>query len=83
MSREEKKQALDDERVRNSIEGKFGQGKRRFGLSCIMAKLQETSETVIWMNIIVMNLERKLAFLLCRFMSHITFLFRSDLGVIA
>ena len=83
MSREEKKQALNDERVRNSIEGKFGQGKRRFGLSCIMAKLQETSETVIWMNIIVMNLERKLAFLFYRFMSHITFQYRFDLDVMA
>lgn len=73
MSREKKRQALNDERVRNSIEGKFGQGKRRFGLSCVMAKLRETSETVIWMNIIVMNLERTLAFLFYRFMCHMAF----------
>lgn len=63
MTREEKRQALNDERVRNSIEGKFGQAKRRFGLSCVMAKLRETSESVIWINIIVMNLERRLVLL--------------------
>ena len=67
MTREEKRQALNDERVRNSIEGKFGQAKRRFGLSCVMAKLRETSEAVIWMNIIVMNLERRLTLLFLRF----------------
>lgn len=83
MSREEKRQALNDERVRNSIEGKFGQGKRRFGLSCIMAKLQETCESVIWMNIIVMNLERKLAFLFYRFMCRIALQLKVGLGVTA
>ena len=29
ISKEKKKQSLEDERVRNAIEGKFGQGKRR------------------------------------------------------
>ena len=29
ISKEQKKQALEDERIRNCIEGKFGQGKRR------------------------------------------------------
>ncbi|BCU09978.1 hypothetical protein MAN88_05420 [Microcystis aeruginosa] len=32
VSKEQKKQAADDERIRNCIEGKFGQGKRRFSL---------------------------------------------------
>jgi transposase, IS5 family len=45
-----------DEGERNAIEGKFGQGKRRFGLSKIMAKLQQTSETTIAMSFLVMNL---------------------------
>jgi hypothetical protein len=72
MSREEKRQALNDERVRNAIEGKFGQGKRRFGLSRIKAKLQETSEAVIWINIIVMNLDRKLALYFLRFIYRVT-----------
>jgi hypothetical protein len=29
---EEKRQFLDDQRQRNAVEGKIGQGKRRFGL---------------------------------------------------
>ena len=37
-------------RDRNCSEGKFGEGKRRYGMALIMAKLQETSETVIIMN---------------------------------
>ena len=42
------------------VEGKFGQGKRRFGLGRIMAKLAGTSATVITLNILVMNLEKLL-----------------------
>jgi hypothetical protein len=56
VSKEKKKEAVSDERVRNAIEGKFGQGKRRFSLGRVMAKLPETSETVIAMNFLVMNL---------------------------
>ena len=54
-----------DELDRNAIEGKFGQGKRRFTLGLIMAKLATTSEAVITISFIVMNLERILSFLLC------------------
>lgn len=50
------KQTRRDALDRNCIEGKFGEGKRRYGLNLIKAKLQETSETVIIMNLIVMNL---------------------------
>ncbi|MDY6969165.1 MAG: IS5/IS1182 family transposase, partial [Spirochaetota bacterium] len=39
------------------------EGKRRYGLSRIMAKLPETSESVIGIIILVMNLERKLRLL--------------------
>ena len=52
-----------DEIDRIAIEGKFGQSKRRFTLSRIMAKLAKTSEAVIAMSFIVMNLERILSFL--------------------
>ena len=61
-------------RDRIPIEGKFGQGKRRFTLNRIMAKLAETSETVILVSFIVMNLEKLLAqillfvFVLCRWL---------------
>jgi hypothetical protein len=56
VSKEAKKQALDDERFRNAIEGKFGQAKRRYGLNCIMSKLPETSETSIAITFLVINL---------------------------
>jgi hypothetical protein len=51
-----RKQAHRDALDRNCSEGKFGEGKRRYGLNLIKAKLQETSETVIIINLIVMNL---------------------------
>ena len=54
---EEKKQAVADEAIRNCVEGKFGQGKRRFGLGRIMAKLASTSATQISLSFLVMNLE--------------------------
>lgn len=58
-----------DEIDRIAIEGKFGQGKRRFTLDRIMAKLARTSEATIVISFIVMNLERILStllyFLLC------------------
>jgi len=59
----EKRLIQQDEIGRIPIEGKFGQGKRRFTLARIMAKLAETSEAVISISFIVMNLERILSFL--------------------
>ncbi|MDP8936030.1 MAG: IS5 family transposase [Cyanobacteriota bacterium] len=56
VSKEKKKQAASDERIRNAIEGKFGQGKRRFGLNLVMAKLDNTSQTAIAITFLVMNL---------------------------
>jgi len=53
-----KKQYWQDEIDRIPIEGKFGQAKRRFGLSRIMCKLARTSETTIAMTFLVMNLEK-------------------------
>jgi hypothetical protein len=58
LRREQRKQARQDELDRIPIEGKFGQGKRRFGLARIMAKLPETARTVIGMNLLIMNLEK-------------------------
>jgi hypothetical protein len=53
-----KKQARQDEIDRIAIEGKFGQGKRRYSLGRIMTKLANTSKTTIMMSFLVMNLER-------------------------
>jgi transposase, IS5 family len=58
MRRERKQLARQDEIDRVPIEGKFGEGKRRFGLARIMAKLAETSLTVIGINLFVMNLHK-------------------------
>lgn len=70
ISPEQKKQARDDERIRNRIEGKFGQGKRRFSLGRVMAKLPHTSLSAIAITFLVMNLSTLLSRrYLCLFMS--------------
>ena len=69
VSKETKKQALDDERFRNGIEGKFGQAKRRYSLDCIMTKRHETSETSIAITFLVINLSTLLRQVYCLFMS--------------
>ncbi|MEZ4566024.1 MAG: transposase [Desulfobacterales bacterium] len=48
--------AREDERGQVSIEGKFGQGKRRFNLGRIMSKGPDTSACSIVMSFLVMNL---------------------------
>src|SRR5690625_4958392 len=53
-------QEREDASERNQIEGKFGEGKRRFGLGLIRARLANTSQTVIALQFLVMNLERRL-----------------------
>jgi hypothetical protein len=57
----QKKVQYEDEIARIAVEGKFGQGKRRFSLDRIMAKLAITSESVVVVCFIVMNLEKILS----------------------
>ena len=59
----EKRQFLDDQRQRNAVEGKIGQGKRRFGLGLIREKLAVTQGSTIALNVLVMNLEKLLELL--------------------
>ena len=77
VSKEKKKQALEDERIRNCIEGKFGQGKRRFSLGRVMAKLSHTSQTAIAITFLVMNLVTRLSQIfsgfLCQFWKRTSF----------
>lgn len=61
LLKEQKKLQYQDECDRNAVEGKFGQGKRRFSLGRIMTKLAGTSEVSILISFIVMNLEKILA----------------------
>ena len=52
------KGARESEIERIPIEGKFGNGKRRYGWSRITTKNKSTSETVIGITVLVMNLEK-------------------------
>ncbi len=68
ISQQKKKQAKEDERVRNAIEGKFGVSKRRFSLNRVMAKLPNTSQTAIAITFLVMNLSALLRQFFCFFL---------------
>ena len=72
VSKATKKQAQEDEKARQAIEGKFGQAKRRFNLDRVMAKLDNTSKTTIAIAFLVMNLMagllRLLWLFLCQFL---------------
>lgn len=64
---DDRKQEKKDAAQRNAIEGKFGEGKRKLGLGRIRARGAETSLTVIALQFLVMNLERRLRALLLFF----------------
>ena len=68
LSKSIKKPAQLDERIRNSIEGKFGEAKRRFSLGRVMAKLDNTSETAIAISFLVINLSICLRRVFCVFL---------------
>ena len=53
-----------DASERNAVEGKFGEGKIKYGLDRIMTRLKETSETTISMIFLCMNIKRRLRQLL-------------------
>jgi hypothetical protein len=63
----EKQQFMDDQRQRNAVEGKIGQGKRRFGLGLIREKLAVTQSSTIAINVLVMNLQKLLELLFVHF----------------
>lgn len=56
LSRSQKKAMKRGEGIRNRVEGKFGEGKRKYQLDCVKAKKQETSESWIASIIFVMNI---------------------------
>ena len=60
VEKTQKMQSRLDELVRIAIEGKFGEGKRRYSIGRIMAKLPQTSGSVIGTVFLVMNLEKLL-----------------------
>jgi len=71
VSKAIKKQAQEDEKARQAIEGKFGQAKRRFNLDRVMTKLDNTSQTAIAIAFLVMNLVAGLRRLLWLFLCQI------------
>ena len=69
VSKEKKKQALSDERIRNAICQKvWGLRKRRFSLERVMAKLDNTSQTAIAIAFLVMNFSTWLRRVFCVFL---------------
>ncbi len=64
---EARRQFANDQRQRNAVEGKIGQGKRRFGLGLIREKLAATQGSAIAMAILAMNLEKLLQLLFALF----------------
>ena len=69
IKKAEKKIERQDARERNAVEGKFGEGKRKYGLAKIFARLKETAECVITLQFLVMNLEHKLRVLFAQILS--------------
>lgn len=63
----DKAQAYRDSCERNIVEGRFGVGKRRYGLDLILSRIPETSDVEVAMNIICMNVAHVLRVLLRRF----------------
>ncbi len=59
--RQDKQKGRDDAAAKMAVKGKFGQGKRRFGVGRLMAKLAVTSEVMIPVSFLVMNSEYLLA----------------------
>lgn len=70
-----------DAKMRNAVEGKFGEGKRKYGLDRIYAKLKATAECMISMQFFVMNLERKLRVLFVQFLKR--YFCVTDIGLFA
>jgi hypothetical protein len=69
------KQDKEDSSKRNAVEGKFGEGKVKYGLDRIMARLKDSSETVIALAFFCMNISRRLRVLLHRFLNLLNCLF--------
>ena len=57
---EQKEQERMESGERNAVEGKFGEGKRSYGLQRLRCCLQETSEVEIVLIFLVMNLKKVL-----------------------
>lgn len=57
---------------RGDIERRFGIDKRCYSLGCVTAKLQHTSEVMIYLSVLTLNLQKRLRLLLRTFFSFYT-----------
>ena len=67
-NKERRKQLRMDELDRIIVEARFGNGKRRFSMGHLMTKLRQTSETLVGLIALVMNLGKILRDLLLSFL---------------
>ena len=63
LRKEQKDIQRQDEAIRNAVEGRFGVGKRKYKLDRILTKIKGSSETLIALVFMVMNLEKAIALL--------------------
>lgn len=76
--REERRRRKHDEVDRIAIEGQFGVSKRKYSLGRVMAKLTNTSDTVIGVVVLAMGLQRLLWAIFCSFLLVFQELLRSS-----
>lgn len=70
VERERRRQEATDAADRNCVEGAFGAMKRAYGMDRVMARLKETTKTVIALSVLGFNL-KKLAALLYAFIQQL------------
>ena len=63
LLKQQRKEEREDAKIRNCVEGKFGEGKRFYGLGLLKTRLEKTCEAVVAMQLFVLNMERKLRLL--------------------
>lgn len=73
-----KKIERTDNGERNAVEGSYGVGKRKYGLDLIKAKLEDTAKSVIILQFLVMNLDRRLRSFLSQFWLRLIFVIRIE-----
>lgn len=73
LNRYQKEKLKKERGERNHIEGKFGQGKTKYKLNKILAKLPSTAESWIASILFVMNILKLSKEYFCLFLNHIIF----------
>lgn len=64
LRKEELRQEWLESGERGDIERRFGIGKRCYSLGCVTARLKHTSEVMIYLSVLTLNLQKRLRLLL-------------------